>query len=533
MKDYILKYRKNLILSVIFGILEVYFIYLFTIKSASLVDIFVGKDVGDPRDILVKALVFVLIACLSYYISEKNTNSFTQNICVNLRHDYIDALFLSRTASFYKKNKGDLLADIDQNVDQLRLDYLSTLPRALTGIGRTIVYIIGLYKIHPYILLATLAFVFLPGLVSSKFSKHISKLQVLRSDKYSKYIDMLNEVLEGYLVIKENNKKGYFLKKFDKDNQNLLAARNKLNITNSMLYEVLFALNLLSYLLIIYIGSLLVKNGHINISDLLASLTLVSISTNAMSEAFRDLSQILSTREIKDMVLVNLPDKIKDEGERKYPRLDIKIRDLSFSYGENVIFESLNLNIEKNKSYAIVGKSGSGKSTLAKILMKINDDYSGHISFENGDFRSFKEDEIYSLIYYLPQNTRVFRDSLVNNIAMDDRDIDLEKIEKIIEKVDLKYLYQKNKDTILSNDSLSGGEKKKLELARALYRQRKLVIFDEPTSGLDPKSAHTIEELIGKMDELTRLVITHNQDVAYLESFDKIVNIEDYHQVNY
>lgn len=528
MKEYILKNKKNLILSVIFGILEVYFIYLFTVSSARLVDIFVGNESTNPKGIIIRALIYVIVACLCFYISERNSNTFTKNICTDLRHDYMDGLFLSKTSSFYKKNKGDFLADVDQNVDQLRLDYLSTLPSALTGIGRSIVYIVGLYRIHPYILLATLIFVILPGLVSSKFSKYISKLQVARSSKYSKYIDMLNELLDGYLLIKQSNNRGYFLKKFDRKNSDLLEARNKLNITNSMLYEILFAINLLSYLMIIYIGSLLVRNNLIELSDLLASLTLVSISTNAMAEAFRDLAQILSTRKIKDMVMEHIPSKTRPSKKEKLPKLDIEIRDLSFSYGDNEIFKDLDLDIKENKSYAIIGKSGSGKSTLGKILMKINDNYLGEISFENGDFKSFGESDIYSLIYYIPQNSIVFKDSLVKNIAMGDKDIDLEKIEEIIEKVDLSYVYQSKKDDLLGNDSLSGGEKKKLELARALYRKAQVIIFDEPTSGLDPKSAKTIEKLIINLEGLTRMVITHNQDEDYLKTFDELVNIEDY-----
>lgn len=528
MKEYILKNKKNLILSVIFGIFEVYFIYLFTINSSRLVNIFVGEEATSPNGIVIRALVYVVTACFCFYVSKKNSNAFTKNICIDLRHDYIDGLFLSKTSSFYKKNKGDFLADVDQNVDQLRLDYLSTLPNALTGIGRSIVYIVGLYRIHPYILLSTLLFVVLPGLVSSKFSKYISELQVSRSKKYSTYIDVLNELLDGYLLIKQSKNKEYFLHKFDKNNLDLLEARNKLNITNSMLYEILFVLNLLSYLLIIYIGSILVKNNFIELSDLLASLTLVSISTNAMAEAFRNLAQILSTRKIKDMVVGSIPSKNKNLKIEKIPMLDIEIRDLSFSYGDNAIFKNLDLNIEENKSYAIIGKSGSGKSTLGKILMKINDDYFGEISFKNGDFKSFKESEIYSLIYYIPQNSIVFMDSLVKNIAMGDRDFDLEKIEEIIKKVDLSYVYQSKKDAILENDSLSGGEKKKLELARALYSKAQVIIFDEPTSGLDPRSASTIEKLIRQLDQITRIVITHNHDEDYLETFDKVVNIEDY-----
>lgn len=528
MKQYVLRYKKNLILSVVFGILEVLFIYLFTMKSTTLVNIFTGQDVGGVNSIIFLAIIYIVLACLSYYISEKNSKLFSKNISLDLRRDYMDGLYLANTSSFYKSNKGEFLAEVDQNVDQLRLDYLLKLPKSITGIGTTIVYIVGLYKIHPYILLTTLAFVFLPGFVSSTFSKFISKLQVTMSKKYATYIDTLNELLDGYLVIKESNNRSYFLNKFDKDDDNLLSARNKYNISNSMLYEVMFALNLLSYLLIIYIGSLLVKGGFIYLSDLMASLSLVSISTNGISEAFRDFTSILSTKKIKEMVIEKIPNHSKEDIIREYPSLDIKIKNLSFAYGDNKIFDSLNLDIKENKLYGVIGKSGSGKSTLAKILMRINDNYEGDIIFANGNFEDFNEKEIYSLIYYLPQNSIVFRDDLIANITMGHRDVDLDVVKEIINKVDLNNVYESKKDSILDNDSLSGGEKKKLELARALYKKAKLIIFDEPTSGLDPRSAATIESLIRNLKDLTRIVITHNQDPEYLETFDEILNIEDY-----
>ena len=160
--------------------------------------------------------------------------------------------------------------------------------------------------------------------------------------------------------------------------------------------------------------------------------------------------------------------------------------------------------------------------------MKVNEDYGGEISFANGNFKEFSEEDLYDNIYYIPQNPIVFEDTFINNIAMGDEGTNRDRIERIIDRVGLSRVYHEKKDGLIKNGSLSGGEKKKLELARALYKGSDLLIFDEPTSGLDPESARSIEGLIESLDRLTRIVITHNQDPAYLQSFDHVINIEDY-----
>lgn len=308
----------------------------------------------------------------------------------------------------------------------------------------------------------------------------------------------------------EQENKEYFLKKFDVDDNRLLKSLTHLNVSISMFGQTLFSINILSSLSVTYICSILVKNQYLQLSDLLASLKLVSISTATLADSFGYLVNILSTKKIKEMVISEIPERKEIVKEEKIPQLDLRLNNLSFAYGPIKVFDKMDLDIEKSKSYAIIGNSGSGKSTLAKILMKVNEDYGGEISFANGNFKDFSEEELYDSIYYIPQNPIVFEDTFINNIGMADDGLDRDRIEGIIDRVGLSRVYHEKKDGVIKNGSLSGGEKKKLELARALYKGSEVLIFDEPTSGLDPESARSIEGLIESLDNLTRIVITYN-----------------------
>ena len=528
MKKYVLRNKFILFMSVIFGVLEVVFTYLYVRQSSRIIDVVMNKSNDTYSKVIILSILYVILLIIAHYIFNRLALAFSKNIINNLRHEYIEGLLDSKTSLFFKVNKGEHLSHIDQDVDQLRMEYLYILPYALIGIGRAIVYTIGLYKIHPYMLITTFLFVILPALASKIFTGRISKSQIERSGKYSKYIDELNELLDGYLVIKESRNNDYFLEKFDKANNELLKAINSFSINSPMLSQTLFGLNVFSTLLVTFIGGILVKNSLIQMSDLLASLSLVSIATASFADTFRFIVQLLSTRELRNIVISKIPNEKIDKKIEKLPKLDLNINNLSFSYGDKKVFSDMNIDIEKNMAYAIIGPSGSGKSTLAKILMRINPSYEGKITFENGDFKDFKELELYETIYYIPQEPVIFEDTFINNITMGRSDIDMVKLDEIIDRVGLDSVYNDKKESLIKNDSLSGGEKKKLEIARALYRGADVLIFDEPTSGLDPESARVIDGLIESLDYYTRIVITHNQDASYLDRFDKVINVENY-----
>lgn len=232
MKKYIYKYKSNLLLSTFFGILEVYFIYLYSLKSAEFVDIIIKNDNPNIGKVCITTIIYIAFSYISFYISELNCQKFANSISFELRHDYFEGLYENKISSFYLSKKENYITDIDQNIDQLRLDYLMNLPNSIKGIGQVLVYLIALYKIHIIILTLTIVFVIFPAMISKIFSKKISNLRILRSNKHSIYLSRLNELLDGFLLIKESNSKKFFIKRFDESNKNLLDARKKIEFIN-------------------------------------------------------------------------------------------------------------------------------------------------------------------------------------------------------------------------------------------------------------------------------------------------------------
>lgn len=526
MKKYIFENKKSLILAIIFAIIEVICVYFVTLKSGQVTQLFYEETFNLSR-VVIESLFLLIIVLLANVISEYYLGCFSRDVSSAIRHDYMESLYKNKTSNYLTTSRSEHIARIDTDVDQLRLDYIIKLPTCIIRVGQALVYLTGIFFIHPFICFLTFILSILPSLCGRIFSPRISKAQVSRSLASSSYLERLYELLDGYFVIKQAENTSKFIEDFDKRDYDLLDKKKNLNILNASLYQSMFTLNLLSVLLLIVTGSIFVKKGFLELSALVASISLVSVATNTIGEAMQYLVNIVSTKELSKNILSKISFSSNEQRVKKVPKLDIDVDKLSPYYGDKVVFSDLSMEIEKGKSYAIIGRSGSGKSTFTKLFLKINENYRGDISFANGNLKDFTEGELYQLIYYIPQDPIIFRDTIRNNISMYNEE-SIESLDNIINLVGLSNLISAKGEEVIDGSSISGGEKKKIEIARALASKADLLIFDEPTANLDPASRKNIEDIIFALEGITKIVITHNQDKSYLDKFDRVINIEDY-----
>ncbi|MDU5184886.1 MAG: ATP-binding cassette domain-containing protein [Peptoniphilus harei] len=227
---------------------------------------------------------------------------------------------------------------------------------------------------------------------------------------------------------------------------------------------------------------------------------LFHVAMNGITAA-NSLFEILDLESIEDFK--NL---IQDE------KVDVEVKNLSFSYGEKEILKDLNMKIKSNKITAIVGESGCGKSTLAKLVGGFERNYDGEILY-NG-LSEISNDSLNENIMLVDNNPYFFKESLRYNLKIANKNADDEKLIEVLEEVGL-YSYFKNiggLDSILESagNNLSGGQKQRLAIGRALLKEPKILILDESISNIDKESEDLILNLIQKLkEEMTIILITH------------------------
>lgn len=160
--------------------------------------------------------------------------------------------------------------------------------------------------------------------------------------------------------------------------------------------------------------------------------------------------------------------------------------------------------------------------------MKEMEDYTGEISVEGKSLQDWREESLYRQVYLIPQEVFLFSASIFDNVSMFDEnnDVNRERVQSILHQLGLDSLIKKDRqDDAVFRGTLSGGEKKRIGIARALYQDSPILLFDEPTAELDPPQAKIIHDIIFRMRDKTRLVVTHNWNPDYLAQFDKVIHI--------
>ncbi|MBU1129500.1 MAG: ABC transporter ATP-binding protein/permease [Nanoarchaeota archaeon] len=193
----------------------------------------------------------------------------------------------------------------------------------------------------------------------------------------------------------------------------------------------------------------------------------------------------------------------------------IEFQNVGFKYGKRCIFKNLNLKIEKGKKIAFVGHSGCGKTTLVKLLYRLYDVDEGKILIDNKDIREFKQEFLRGEMSIVPQEAILFDETIYNNIAFSKPGASKKEIMAAIKFAQLDKIirdFPQKEKTIVGERGvkLSGGEKQRVSIARAILANKKVLVLDEATSALDSETEHEIQKDLAKlMQNRTSIIIAH------------------------
>ncbi len=275
----------------------------------------------------------------------------------------------------------------------------------------------------------------------------------------------------------------------------------------------------------IALGGLLIVAGKITAGDLVNSMQLANGCFYAVNDFSERMAAIRSTKPISEKFTQLKAKKAPAlPTENLFQSAGVRYEDVSFAFGEKTILSHFNYSFAPGKAYGIIGPSGSGKSTLVRLLMQYYDDYSGQITLDGADIREFPETALYKKVKYVEQSPHLFNATLRENITLF-HSYPPQEVDAVIQKANLTALAAQCGDAPIGDEGnkISGGERQRIALARALLEKPEVIVFDEPTSALDPVNTRIIMELIFSMSGYTRLVITHNRDREMLSRFDEII----------
>ena len=210
---------------------------------------------------------------------------------------------------------------------------------------------------------------------------------------------------------------------------------------------------------------------------------------------------------------------------------DIELKNVNFSYGDNEVLHDVSVTIKENSLTAIIGPSGSGKTTLCELIPRFRDINSGSITIGGVDIRDADYEELMKRISMVFQRVYLFEDSIYNNIAFGKPGAGIEEVRRAARAAQIDEFIEVLPDgynTVLDEggSSLSGGEKQRISIARAILKDSPIIIMDEATAALDAENEH---EIIAAIEALTKnktvIMIAHR--IKSIKNADHIIAIKD------
>ena len=295
-------------------------------------------------------------------------------------------------------------------------------------------------------------------------------------------------------------------------------------------------INQIKDILIIFFSSKLVMSGEITLGMMLSVQYVIGQLNAPLLQLIEFVKQYQDARISLERIgeIHSKENEIKENQGYNYdiPQKDIELRNVSFRYmgREEYVFEDLNINIPYKKTTAIVGASGSGKTTLLKLLMKFYEPIKGNIKIGNIDLKNISPKYWRQQCGIVMQEGYIFNDTIAENIALGEEYIDKQRLRKAVEIANIKDFIEElplSYNTKIGNEGIgiSGGQKQRLFIARAVYKSPNYIFFDEATSALDANNEKIIMENLQQFFKgKTAVVIAHR--LSTVKNADKIIVLD-------
>lgn len=437
-----------------------------------------------------------------------------------------------KTTHFTDKNPSEMINSIDGDVTAISSLVDSNSLTLISLIVKIVSSLAGLIIINPLLTMVVLIIIPIKYMVVKKVgdSKQEKIARYIRN--YSNFDAWLADTIGGIKEIKLWNVYKGKEEEFRSKKENLLNSQKKFAILDAWNTTAEIVLEWAVSISLYVIGGILLINGQLSLGALFAFLS-YSNSVTAPIAAVLNFKMILarvipSAERLFNFLGLEEEDK---GGSEKAEAGDITFENVTFSYQSNrKILDSVNFSIPLGAKVAIIGPNGSGKSTVINLLLKFLSPESGTIKINGKEIVKIDTDKYRELFSVVSQNPYLFSCSLKDNIDLDN----------INDQDQLAYVYKKSgvisflcnlpngENSVVGNNGarLSGGEKQKLAVARALMKNSPYIILDEATSGFDVESdAYLHNVIVNEMQDKTVILVTHRYE--NLDSMDIIFRLED------
>jgi ATP-binding cassette, subfamily B, bacterial MsbA len=570
---YIKPYKKYALLNVLFNILFILFSFLnltlllptlnvlfglsrpvthppeLSFNSQAILDNFnyyIGKlshDHGSYYVLIIVALLFILFSFLNNffkYMGMYFLAPIRNGMVKDLRNDIYNKLLILPISFYADQKKGDLMSRTTADINEIEWSVVSTLQMVIKDPLNVIFFMIVLLSISPKLVVLSLITLLPAGFLIGKIGKSLKRNSEKGQRQLGVVIATTEESITGLRIIKAFNAIDYALDKFKKINRIYTKLMTKVYWRKELAAPLTETLAISGLLMVIWFGGNMVLNNVLS-ADLLIFFVVIFgrmiPPAQSFITSFYNLQRGAAAAK-RIMEIIDADEKIEEKANaisKKTFTDKIEYRNVCFRYNESQInanvLDNINLTIEKGKIIALVGPSGGGKSTLIDLLPRFYDCTLGEILIDDIPIKDLIISDIRDLVGIVSQETILFNDTILNNIAFGMKNIseaDVIAAAKVANAHDFIMEMENAYHTNIGDRgaNLSGGQRQRISIARAVLKNPPIMILDEATSALDTESEKYVQlALTNLMKNRTSIVIAHR--LSTIKNADEIIVLEN------
>ncbi len=471
--------------------------------------------------------VFIGLELIFYYFYDRNRGRFAVNCTKELRLDYFKGLLEKDYPSFLNKKQGEYIAQYTNEMEIIENQYFSTIPMLTEIVIKIIIVSVSLFILDYRIAIMTLFLLTMPLYVPKLVEKRLQHAQTEHVKAFEKHIKSLTDWLSGFEIIKNYSIEANIKEKFIESNNVTMLKNLRKRHMGYLTRSISALLSYFSHFVIVVFAAYLVLKGDFSAGGFFIAVGMIDQLSYPIISLSYFIQDLVSVRPVNKSVLEFINEKTKKDGRVDISKEEFKevlFKDVSFGYEDHEdIISNLNMKFMRDKQYLLKEISGSGKTSSVNLLLDYYKPGSGAV-----EINSIPVNEIRNLnqvITVMRQDAVLFEESLRNNLTMY-QDIGDEKLINILLRVGLdKYANYASLDMLIheGGTNLSGGEKRRITLARSILRETPILILDEPLANLDEENAKSIESQLLSIKDRTLVIISHQFSSENVGKLDEII----------
>ena len=527
MKTYQKKYRRCLAGALICVLVGTIFGVVLQFFKGDVLDYAIARDV--EKTILSAALLigFILCETIGFFLYERFSARFVTGCTRELKHDIFESIVRRNYVSYKQCPQGEYIAKYTNAADMIKEQRFRMLPVLWEILFKVILVSTALFFLDVRIAIVTIVLLTTPLYVPKLIEKKLQSAQNAYIEAVEENLAKVNDWLSGFEIIKNYSIERKIMARFKAANDRTMEKMLKDAQLGAVSGLITTLISYLSYFIVLACATGLVLNGDFSAGDFFVAIGMIdqlSYPLISLAGIIRRLIAIKpACQEMEEFLRISEAEQ-QSRGIEELKN-EILFKNVAFSYdGEREVLSDFNLTIRKGARYLLKGPSGCGKTTAINLLLKYYEACRGQIEIDGVPLAQI--DSTYALMTVVRQEATLFHDTLRNNLTMYCNAAN-ERLFEVLRSVGLeRYANAQALDEVVteSGANFSGGEKKRICLARALLRDTDVLILDEPLANLDEENASRIEDLLLSIPDKTLLVVSHQFTEEKLRCFDRVID---------